>query len=417
MRILHVLHQYMPDHIGGTELYTKSIAQRQVQAGHEAAVFVPASPSAASKWPEPSDENGVKIFRYAGLATSATRRLGSTFTNRGIKRAFEQVVTTIQPDVVHVQHLLGLPAGVIDTVWNRGIPFVLTLHDYWYVCANAQLLTNYDNTICGGPQWWVNCARCGLARMDIPTASLISPLIAPIFAARDRLVRKALERAKFLIAPTPFVREIYGGQGTSIDKIVVIPHGIDLPDKTPKRREQKRDELHVGYIGGLSWQKGVHVLIKAFNDLPEEGTTLSIWGDQQAFPRYVNELRGVARHRGITFNGPLDREQFWSVLSSFDVVVVPSLWYETASLIVQESFAVSVPVIASDLGALASRVDHGKDGLLVPPNDAGELTGILRNLKADVDLLRRLQAGILAVFTITEHADEIEKLYESAMGV
>jgi glycosyltransferase involved in cell wall biosynthesis len=252
--------------------------------------------------------------------------------------------------------------------------------------------------------------------MDIATASLISPLIAPIFAARDRLVRKALERAKFLIAPTPFVREIYGDLGTSIDKIVVIPHGIDLPDKTPKRRERKRDELHVGYVGGLSWQKGVHVLIKAFNDLPEEGVTLSIWGDQKAFPRYVNELRGVARHKGITFNGPLGREQFWSVLSSFDVVVVPSLWYETASLIVQESFAVGVPVIASDLGALTSRVEHGKDGLLVAPNEAGELAGVLRNLKADADLLRRLQSGIHAVYTITEHAGEIEKLYDSAIG-
>lgn len=406
----------MPDHIGGTELYTKSIAERQVQAGHEAAIFVPASPSAASNWPDAADENGVKIFRCTGLTTSATRRLGNTFSSRSIKRAFEQVITTTKPDVVHIQHLMGLPAGIIDTIWNRGIPFVLTLHDYWYVCANAQLLTNYDNTICSGPQWWINCARCGLARMDISTASFISPLIAPVFAARDNLVRKALDRAQFLIAPTPFVREIYGGIGTSIDKIIVIPHGIDLPDKIPEKRERKKDELRIGYVGGLSWQKGVHVLIKAFNDLPEEGVNLSIWGDQKAFPGYVNDLRGLALHKGITFNGPLDREQFWSVLSGFDAVVVPSLWYETASLIVQESFAVGVPVVASDLGALASRVEHGRDGFLVPPNEVGKLSDILRNLIVDADLLMRLHSGIQAVNTISEHAGEIEKLYNSALG-
>jgi glycosyltransferase involved in cell wall biosynthesis len=416
VRILHVLHQYMPDHIGGTELYTKSIAQRQVQDGHEAAVFVPASSSASGKWPEATDEEGVRIFRFDGLARSSTLRLVNTFTSRSIKRAFEQVVTTTQPDVVHVQHLMGLPADIIDTISNHGIPFVLTLHDYWYICANAQLLTNYDNTICGGPQWWINCARCGLARMDIAAASFISPLVAPLFAARDRLVKKALEGAKYLIAPTPFVRQIYGGQGTDIDKIVVIPHGIDLPDKTPKRRERRRDELHVGYVGGLSWQKGVHVLIEAFNDLPEEGTTLSIWGDQDAFPRYVNELRELAQHKGIAFKGLLAREQFWSVLSEFDVVVVPSLWYETASLIIQESFAVGVPVVASDLGALATRVENGKDGLLVPPDNLGELTDTLRKLKVDADLLQHLQSGIQPVYTISEHASEIERLYKLAMG-
>lgn len=414
VRILHVLHQYMPDHIGGTELYAKTLSMRQVQAGHEVAIFVPAEISPA--WPEPAQEDGVRIYRFPTGARSASKRLRSTFVNSTIKRAFERALAKEQPDIVHIQHLMGLPASSVDLLLERGIPYVLTLHDYWYICANAQLLTNYDNTICEGPNWWVNCARCALARMDLRNADLLSPVIAPIFALRNRLVTRALNGAKQLIAPTSFVRDTYGSQGVNIDRITVIPHGIDTPSESYSRRDPVENELRIGYIGGLSWQKGVHVLIEAFNGLSEEGSSLSIWGDQESFPGYVKELRKLAQHRGIEFKGQLSRHRLWSVLSGYDVVVVPSLWYETASLIIQEAFAVRVPVIASGIGALASRISDGVDGLLVPPDDPYALAAALRELMQNPDLLRRLQSGIQPVYTIPEHEHAIEVVYDSAIG-
>jgi glycosyltransferase involved in cell wall biosynthesis len=252
--------------------------------------------------------------------------------------------------------------------------------------------------------------------MDLRNADILSPAIAPIFALRNRQVIRALSGAKHVIAPTSFVRDTYGSLGVNTERITVVPHGIDTPSESYSRREPVENEISVAYIGGLSWQKGVHVLIEAFNDLPKEGSFLAIWGDQEAFPGYVKELLELAKHQGIEFKGQLSRKWLWSVLSGYDVVVVPSLWYETASLIIQEAFAVGVPVIASSIGALKSRVIDGVDGLLVPPNDPTALAATLTELRNNPALLRRLQSGIQPVFTIPEHAREIEDLYESARG-
>jgi len=415
VRILHLLHQYMPEYIGGTELYTQSLALMQVQARHKVSIFVPSTSS--PNWPEPSIEEGIRVYRFPGIAGSATRRFSNTFANSKIEHAFEYALDSERPDVIHIQHLMGLPITLIDSIKELGIPYILTLHDYWYFCANAQLLTNYDNTICDGPDWWLNCARCGLARIDYGAASILSPAVAPAFALRNRLAAKALTNAHHLVAPTPFVRNIYAAHGASAEKISVIQHGIDTPAESYERREPAKNQLRAGYVGGLSWQKGVHVLIAAFDDIPKEGAFLEIWGNPEVFPSYVDDLRGLSDHSGITFEGSLSREDLWSVLSGFDVMVVPSLWYETASLVIQEAFSIGLPVIASDIGALASRVDDGIDGLLVPPNDSQALAAALRKLMDNPDLVRKLRSGIKPVVTIKEHTAEIVRLYKSATGV
>ena len=110
----------MPDHMGGTELYAKTLSLRQVQSGHEVAIFVPAEISPA--WPEPAKEDGIRIYRFPTGAQSAANRLRNTFGNSSINRAFDLVLSKEQPDIVHIQHLMGLPASLVDLLLGRGIP-------------------------------------------------------------------------------------------------------------------------------------------------------------------------------------------------------------------------------------------------------------------------------------------------------
>ena len=120
-------------------------------------------------------------------------------------------------------------------------------------------------------------------------------------------------------------------------------------------------------------EPGLVCLADAVAQYEQRGLRLTIAGDEDAFPDYVDDLRIQATHRGIGFAGRLDRDEVWQLLSDADLLVVPSLWYETASLAVQEAFAMGTPVIAANHGALAERVVHEKDGLLVPPGDVTEL--------------------------------------------
>ena len=167
----------------------------------------------------------------------------------------------------------------------------------------------------------------------------------------------------------------------------------------------------IAYVGGLSWQKGIHVLIEAINQLPADLFNLTIYGDTEAFPDYMAKITAQIRHPGIRVAGRLPHDELWPALANSDIVVVPSIWYETASLIIQEAFAVGVPVVASDIGALQERVRNGEDGLLFPPGDTLALRDILNQLQQKPQLLEELRAGIKPVRTINEHTNEVLDVY------
>ena len=420
MRILHLVHQYGPESVGGTELYTQTLARHQTRQGHEVAVFFPArqpaGPTAASPLRSEHRDEGVRVYGIAAGERSPRQVFFSTFGEPSLSRAWQAVLAAERPDVVHVQHLMGLPLAVVDHIQTTGIPFVITLHDYWFPCANAQLITNYDQTVCAGPEWWLNCARCALARAGRAEMGWLAPAVAPLLAYRSRQARQVLQRAQRIIAPTDFVRRTYEELGMPGERMIVIPHGIEIPATVEDAQLQRRrlnGALHIAYVGSLAWQKGVHVLIEAVNELPHEGVRLSLYGGLDAFPDYVARLKRAARHPRIDFAGPLSRAELWqTLLQEVDVVVVPSIWYETASLVVQEAFAAKVPVVASRLGALQERVAHERDGLLFPAGDAGALRALLQRLRDEPDLLPRLSANIGPVRRMQEHAADVERVYQ-----
>ncbi|MCA9955677.1 MAG: glycosyltransferase family 4 protein [Anaerolineales bacterium] len=402
MRILHLVHQYLPDHVGGTELYTVWLTRALQQQGHDVAIFH--RRSAEGNGLTQREENGIKIWSAWNGRFQPTNRLLSTFRNQPLLHSFQQVIGEFQPDVVHVEHLMGLPTQMLDFLQAQQIPYIVTLWDFWWICANAQLLTNYDQTVCAGPDRFLNCSKCTLARANLPQFAPAVPALALPLRWRNGRLHQALLHASKLIAPAEFVKEWYVNHGLSAHKIEVLPPGLDYPEKPAV---PPHDNFRVGYVGGLSWQKGVHVLVEAFNQLPE---TAELWlaGDPEFDPDYVKQLKMAGR---ATFLGKLDRTAVWEMLAQVDVIVVPSLWYETFVFVISEAFAMGVPVIASDLGVVGERVRHGVDGLLFPPGDVNQLAQRLQQLHDDLNLLAHLRQNILSPLTVTEHATAVANLY------
>lgn len=409
MRILHLVHQYPPDFIGGTELYTQALANAQTARGHTVTVFSPSITTATST------ENSVTIRRVPLGARTAQATFFSTFKHVVLSEAWRAALTQAQPDLVHVQHLMGMPVAAIDELRRRQIPYVVALHDYYYACANAMLLTNTDQSICGGPRAWINCGRCALARAGHERLAALSPGLAPLLAYRQARLRRVLDRARRLIAPTEFVREIYQRQfHIAPDRIRVIPHGIEVPADLPPRPRSDRRDLRIAYIGGLAPHKGVHVLIDSVNQLPDTAR-LTIYGDLNAQPEYVAQLRARARHPRIEFAGRLPHAELYATLGQIDVVVAPSLCYETSALIVQEAGAARALVIASDLGALRETTLRG-GGRVFPAGDAAALRSLLQNLIDEPAQLDRRRADLKAPRSMESHVAEIEALYHEAVS-
>jgi glycosyltransferase involved in cell wall biosynthesis len=436
MRILHVVHQYFPDHVGGTEYYARTSAQFQHQMGHQAAIFCRRSGTGQSldlsedAATDTATLPGIRVYQAVNGVFSPAGRFRSTLGDRFLADCLVQTVSDFQPDLVHIHHLMGLPVSAFSDV-SQAVPLVVTLHDYWWVCANAQLITDYDSQVCDGPRWWLNCARCGLARagggrqwgksLGKGPGQALSPFVAPIFAWRAALIGRLVPRVAAWMALTSFVADWYLAYGFPAERMHVVPQGIELPPEevghaaAQAQGQNGRPASNFAYIGGLAQQKGVHVLIDAFNGLPPSAR-LKIVGDETAFPEYCTLLRARATHPGIEFVGRLDREGVWKTLGQTDALVVPSLWYETSSLVVQEAFATSTPVIAADHGALAERVQHETNGLLTPPGDGPALQRALQRLMEEPGLLAQLRSGIQPVVELAQHLRGVEQVYRQVLA-
>ncbi|MCP4422512.1 MAG: glycosyltransferase family 4 protein [Chloroflexi bacterium] len=403
MRILHLVHQYPPDHVGGTELYTDWLTRALQQKGHEVAIFHRRSADGTGL--DHRKEDGRRIWSAWNGRFQPTNRFLSTFQNRPLQTVFEQVLAEFQPDIVHVQHLMGLPTQLLTSLRRKQIPYIVTLWDFWWVCANAQLLTNYSEEICDGPKAYLNCAKCALARARQPLSQPLLPLLALPLALRNGRLRNVLLQANQLIAPDKFVKQWYIDHGLPASQVEVALPGLDYPEKPSV---PPHDTFRVGYVGGISLQKGVHVLLEAFARLPQ---TAELWiaGDLEFDSDYVKRLKKVGRAK---FLGKLDRQAVWEMLAQLDLVVVPSIWYETFCFVISEAFAMGVPVIASDLGVLSERVRSGVDGLLIPPGDVAALAHALQTLYDAPERLAMLRQNILPVATLTEHAAIIEQIYK-----
>jgi glycosyltransferase involved in cell wall biosynthesis len=412
MRILHLVHQYMPDHVGGTELYTRWLTHALSQRGHQVTIFCRKGTEGIGQ--DDRTEAGVRIRTAWNGLFDPTRRFLAAFGDRPLELAFERILEEANPDLVHIEHLMGLPVALVQAIQRRGIPYLITLWDFWWVCANAQLLTNYDQRICDGPQMYINCARCALARAGRAWLWPSLPLLAGPLAWRNHLLRRVMKPANALIAPTEFVHRWYAAHNVPTERLVTIHPALESMPAVTSPQPKPDGTVRFAYIGGLSWQKGVHALVESFAGV-RGGGELWVAGDESVDPDYVARLRAKAT-ANVRFLGRLTREEVWETLIQVDVVAIPTLWYETFSFIVSEAFASGVPVVASRLGPLADRVRDGVDGLLISPGNVSAWQSALQRLVDEPDLLARLRANVRPPMTLDEHVDRIETLYAQLAG-
>lgn len=159
-------------------------------------------------------------------------------------------------------------------------------------------------------------------------------------------------------------------------KTGVIFNSIDLKD-TPKRPEPPpvRDEVRLGYLGRVTQDKGIEVLLEACTKLPPTGWRLLVAGSGR--DAYLAELQSrfaLEQVDWLGFTAPKD------LFARIDCLVVPSIWAEPFGRIVIEAAAFGVPVIVSDAGGIPEIMQLGLTGTIVPANDAAALAAALETV-------------------------------------
>ncbi|MBW3605155.1 MAG: glycosyltransferase [Actinobacteria bacterium] len=236
---------------------------------------------------------------------------------------------------------------------------------------------------------------------------------------------RALERAALRGASAIYPCSIEAGavlrRKGFTGRLAVLPLGAATRQFTPRTNDDgERTRLRIGYVGSLTEQKGVHVLLRALAEL-EGSWSLDVVGDG---PRRAS-LRAEAAALGtadlITFHGALPHDSLPARYRSLDVVVVPSLptpgVREQFCRVAVEAMASGVPVVASRSGALPEVV--GDAGVLVPPGDERALRAALRALLTDPERRAELRRrGVLRAqrFDWAQVARMHAALYEEVVG-
>jgi len=420
LRVLQVVHQFVPRYAGGTEIYCSDLSFALARRGHAVRVLSGA-PCREDVGTRVQWEGDAGIVTERLPATRTYRRLASVggffdrFDNPDARVAIREVLDRMRPDVVHIQHLLHLSAELIPECRTRRIPVVVTLNDYWFLCHRIKLVRR-DGALCEGPARGWNCCQC------LKTSRLVRSHLNPVAVAANLyryayLVRQLL-KADRILAPSGFLREVYGRNGVNAARIAVCDYGIASPPPELAERlraRQRHEPLRFGFLGALIPDKGVHVLVEAFNRLPAGCAELHVFGPA-ADPAYDQDVRRRAQHPGIRWRGPVPHPERWAALAEVDVVLAPSTWYENSPLAIHEARVAGVPVIGSAIGGIPEHVRDGVDGRTFPAGDVDALAACLRGVVEDPECLARWERATIPPKTMETHVLEIESIYHEVVA-
>ncbi len=389
MKLLLVNTLYPPADVGGAERSVEQLARGLAGAGGKVSVVTLSPVSEAGV----EVRDGVRVHRlplrhfywpYDGRRRPVVHRSmwhGLEAVSRLMDKAVDQVVEAERPDLIHAHVMTGFATSVFRTARKRGLPLVQTLRDYSMLCARAALFRNGRR--CAG-----RCGDCILLTAGRRRAA----------AAVDHVV--GVSRA---VVETHRAAGYFRGVRWSV---IGNTAGLAPVRFLPSRAQG--DPMCFGFIGRLTPEKGIEILLRATMKLPGEWR-LRIAG--RGDPAYVERLQRTYADQRIAWLGQVEASGFFGAV---DVVVAPALWAEPFGRGVAEAVAHGCAVIVSDIGGL-SEAAGGACATLVGPGDVEALAGAMAQAAADPEGWRSC-APSSPIWTETTISEAYRDLYVAVLN-
>lgn len=408
MRVLFLLHAHPELQAGGTEIFARDLFRTLRQRHGVEGLFLagtaqhqrPRSPGT------PFQAIGHEADELLMWSGGFDPFFLSQIDLQGVAPPFAALLAELQPDVVHIHHLMTLGVEVVGVV-RRVLPqarIVMTLHDYYAICANDGQMVTAGGALCraASPD---ACRRC------FPGHSLTD------FRLRDLHIGGALAQVDHFIAPSRFLHARYVAWGLPAARISVLPNGLPAADPAPARTAARRDRF--AFFGHINRFKGATVALDASARLSRDGVghSLALHGgtDHQAADTLARFDAARAAAPDARHHGPYRRADMPGLVGAADWVVFPSEWWENAPLVINEAFLHRRPVICSALGGAAELVQDGVNGLHFPVGDAGALAAAMRRATEEPGLWERLADGIAPPVGINESAARHHDFYSALL--
>ena len=345
---------------GGEDAVVEAESALLAKAGHEVASLIV--------------DNRVEIGTSLRGALRTARRARH---NPRTVRAVHSFLDRHPIDVAHVHNFFPVLSPALHTTLKvRGIPVVQSLHNYRLLCANGLLLRRgspCEECVSAGP--W-HAVRHGCYR-----GSRLKTAVWADLTAYHRARGTWTQSVDLFLTPSAFAREKLLRAGLPPERVRVVPNPVpDLGVSSATGRGGV-------YVGRLSHEKGVDLLLDAWHELGD--APLRIVGEGPEEQRLRARARGLP---DVRFLGALPREGVARALAAAAFLVQPSRCYEVFPTSVVEAMAAGRAVVVPEDTAVADMVDPGRTGLWFRRGDAMALARACRTLQGDASLVRSLGA-------------------------
>lgn len=429
----------MSEIYGGGQVYISNLVMelyaRQYNVSYLSLTYKNIKEPQLEKW----KTRGVEEIQL--LLPSEWQKQNPFFLEPSIIELLTKIFLDINPDIIHAHAWKDFGAKAAR---QAGHPLVVTTHHGGIVCPAGTLL-NAEDEICRIPASDDNCLQCcskavpgwrlwfplikalplkfrlwlGMRLRRLPLIMFLTPLGTISCNIRDKMkeVFYIGQNASRIIAPSTAIADALVRNGIPEQKIVIVPHGIPLPQRQPLRPDFGKGPMRFIFVGRISHVKGVHVMLEAFAGLSPETYELHIVGGAgtKLERRYLAKLQQQYASVNTIWHGAKSHDEIPQYLASCDVMLHPAIFLEVFGLTIAEALAVGRPVIATRCGGAEEQISDEENGFLVPPNNPAALANKIEHLLNEPSEIMRLAFNIQQVMSMEKHVNALSKIYDGLL--
>ena len=436
MNILHYSLGFPPYRSGGLTKFCMDLMKQQLREGHEVSLLWPGRMGVSGKktkikkGPAVDGIGNYEIIGPLPVPLDEGIQEIDAFTAKGDRAVYDSFLADLRPDVIHFHTLMGLHESLVISAREQGTRTVFTAHDFFPVCPKVTMFRH--GQICSSADSCKECATCNCTALSLRKIQIMQSAAYRLLKDskavkalrkqhRDRYLSDETQPDEHLASGSPedyrrlrrhyreilaimdmihynstLTRSVYRKFFDLPDDCVIPITHTDIADHR-QLREYRDGLLRIRYLGPQAEGKGYYLLKEALD---------KSWLERNDF-RLDIHFTPAQQSPYLAIHERYSYAELEQIFDETDILIVPSIWYETFGYTALEALSYGVPVIISDTVGAADILAEGA-GTVIKDITAEKLRDEIERLTPDrLAGMNRTIADTQYIMTIPEMSGRI----------
>lgn len=324
----------------------------------------------------------------------------------------------VHPEIIHLHNFhnflspsILLAIRIYKVIYNRNIRILYTAHDYHLICPDS-LLGYYKN---GSFRKLEN----SLTFFDFINLSLSKSKVISIYKKlRWILAYKFFGLRNIIdviIAPSEFLKNKFQ-YSLPQKEIKLVRNPLLLNHNCVKIKDKNLNEpIGIVFIGRISIEKGILEFIEMLSKIENQNYILSIYGDGPANNLLKESIKKWGLENKVELKGRIEHKYLPNELVKYDVLVLPSIWYENAPLVLAEGANYGLRLLTCDYGGMNELGQLCGNAYFFNYDDQNTLSNALTDIENDIKngVFSNYVSKVQEIFSPKVYSKEIQQLYSN----